>query len=180
MGNYFESLFGDKLQVVCSAIAAFCAMLYTMAFGEGGEVVVIIIVATGTLFASDVVLGVTRAVREGRFSSKGFSRVLEKMVVYTIAVFGMTSFGAIVPAIPTAAGIEVPLEVVVASARGFFLWTILLIGVTEFISVVENLKCLGFRLPNQIYTLIKRVKERLWKTVPGVSDNDAEGSDDEQ
>ena len=132
----------------------------------------LIVMAVIILFVSDIVLGVMKAIKRGVFSSRGFSRVLEKTVVYTLAIAGMTAFGVIVPAIPFASGVVIPTEVVVASARGFFIWTLLLIGLTEFISIIENLKCLGFRMPKQVYRLIEEVKKRIGQAVPGVEVED--------
>lgn len=179
MGHYFEQLFGDKLSVAAGAIVAFACSVYAMAFSEGGEVIALVIAAVIALFVSDLILGMLNAIRKGTFSSRGFSRSLEKIVVYTLAVAGMSAFGVIVPAIPIAAGFEVTMEIVVASARGFFLWTLFLIGLTEFISIVENLKCLGFRLPKQIYHLIDTVQKRLNDAVPSAGESEEDEEDGE-
>lgn len=174
MGHYFEELFGNKLQVAGGAIIAFASSIYSMAFCDGQEVIALVVVAVVSLFIGDIILGVLRSIRQGTFSSRGFSRSLEKIVVYTMAITGMSAFGVLVPAIPIATGIDVPVEIVVASARGFFLWTLFLIGLTEFISIVENLKCLGFRLPRQVYKLIEEIKKRIGAAVPGVEVDDGE------
>jgi phage-related holin len=167
MGNYFESMFGNKLQVACGGIIAFCATIYTMAFGEGQQVIGLVLFAVISMFFGDMLLGIMIAIRNGSFTSRGFSRSLEKVFVYTLAITGMTAFGVIVPAVPLITGIDVPITIVVASARAFFMWTLLLVGLTEFISIVENLKCLGFRLPDQVYRVIDIVKKKIGQALPG-------------
>ena len=172
MGSYFDSVFGNKLQVIFGAIAAFFISIWGMAGAEGQEVILLVVGATICLFVGDIILGVLIAIRQGVFSSKGFGRALEKLVVYGLVVTGMTSFGVIVAAIPCATGIAVPTEIIIASARGFFMWTLILISMTEFISIVENLRTLGFSLPQQVYDLIDEVNKRIGRAVPGVEVDD--------
>jgi len=172
MGSYFDSLFANKMQVLLGAVAAFFISIWGMAGAEGQEVILLVVGATICLFVGDIILGVLIAIRQGVFSSKGFGRALEKLVVYGLVVTGMTSFGVIVAAIPCATGIAVPTEIIIASARGFFMWTLILISMTEFISIVENLRTLGFSLPQQVYDLIDEVNKRIGRAVPGVEVDD--------
>lgn len=161
MGHYLDSVFGNKVVIALAAMAAFATALYADIVGEMGTVIGYIVLAVMVLFVGDIILGVMIARRTKTFSSRGFSRSIEKMVVYTLAVVGMTAFGMLVTAVPCASGVVIMPELVGAGARMFFIWTMLLIGLTEFISIIENLRTLGFTLPDNVYKMTEWMRGKL-------------------
>jgi len=166
MGNYFESLFGNKLQVVIAGVLAFLAGIGFNV--ESGEHIpyILLCASVAILYLIDLVIGSMAAWKRQEFSSRGFGRTLEKLVVYSMATLGMTAFGVIIAALPCASGVAVPVVFMIASARMFFSWCLILIGFAEFISVTENLSELGFKLPSKFMEYLDKMKKKVWETLP--------------
>lgn len=161
MGHYLDTIFGNKITAFFAAVASCIITLYMNFVGEMGAEIARLSIAVAILFVGDTILGSMIARDRGVFSSKGFSRVLEKMVVYTLAVVGMTAFGVLVSVLPIASGISVSDQTIDTISRIFFVWTLLLIGLTEFVSVVENLRILGFKFPKNIDRLTQWMSNKL-------------------
>ncbi len=169
MGNYMDALFGSKLQVFIAGVVATVVSFLSNALGAHYNAVVTLTVAVFVLYVVDMILGMLVAWREGKFSSKGFATTFEKLIVYAMATLGMTAFGVVMASLPCVSGGIVKIDVLYAGARLFYTWCILLIGFTEFVSIIENLGKCNFSLPVNFIKYVKTVKDRLFDAIPGDS-----------
>jgi len=180
MGRYFDTIFGGKTTVFFTGIIAFFATMYSDFIGEMGYTIVQLVIAVFGLYIVDTILGSMVALRHSEFNSRSFARAIDKLVVYSLSVVGMTAFGTLVGILPAVSGIPIVEYDVSTISRLFFIWTMLLIGLTEFISTVENLRILGFKLPKNVDNLIKWMSDKLCQInlVNGKDDEDVCGGEE--
>lgn len=98
-----------------------------------GEVYTQAIVAVGMLVLIDTVLGVAATYFEGKpITSRRFGRILVKGTVYFSAISAAYF-----------ADLTIPFDFIQASMLGF-------VGITEFISILENVGRLGYQTPKKL------------------------------
>ena len=118
------------LKIVASAILAF-AFFFGDFYAQG-------ILAVLMLMIFDTILGIMATWHEGQpITSRKFSRVVQKGTVYFIAI----SSGYF-------ADISIGWQIIEATMIGF-------IGVTEFISILENMGRLGYQTPKKLLNQLK-------------------------
>lgn len=100
------------------------------------------IIAIAMLMVMDTVLGMAAAWKEGQdISSKRFSRAVLKGIVYFTAI----SAGYF-------ADLTIPFDVIQATMVAF-------VGVTEFISILENIGRLGYQTPKKLLNQLKEYRD---------------------
>lgn len=101
------------------------------------------------VYVIDTISGSILAAREKRFSSRSFGRSISKLVVYGLAVAASVPIGTVFSTV---------LPVVTAYA---LITTVLtLVFVRESSSILENLKCMGFVMPQWISERLSDVDKR--------------------
>lgn len=181
MGRYFNTIFGEKTTVFFTGIIAFFTTMFFDFVGEMGYALAQLVVTVFVLYVVDTVLGSMIALRHSEFNSRNFARSIDKLVVYSLSVVGMTAFGALVGILITVSSMSMSVEYDMGVfPRLFFIWIMLLIGLTEFISIVENLRILGFKLPKNVDNLIKWMSDKLCQInlVNGKDDEDVCGGEE--
>lgn len=117
-----------------------------------------------TFVILDYILGVAAAITEGKLSSKiGFKGILRKVVIFVIvATAKILGYNIL--------GIGMILRDAVI---GFYIFN-------EGISLLENAKRLGVKVPDDIMTSLKKVKDKFkLKSDTDKSDNDTKSDDDD-
>lgn len=118
------------LKIVASAVIAF-AFFFGDFYTQG-------ILSILMLMIFDTILGIMATWHEGQaITSRKFSRVVQKGTVYFIAI----SSGYF-------ADISIGWQIIEATMIGF-------IGVTEFISILENMGRLGYQTPKKLLNQLK-------------------------
>ena len=123
------------LKILASAIL-------TVAFFLFGDLYSDALIAIAMLMVFDTILGVSAARREGStLTSRAFSRVVLKGTIYFMAI----SAGYF-------ADLTIPFNVIQATMIGF-------VGVTEFISILENVGRHGYRTPKKLLNDLQALRD---------------------
>lgn len=100
------------------------------------------IIAIAMLMVMDTALGMAAAWKEGQdISSKRFSRAVLKGIVYFTAI----SAGYF-------ADLTIPFDIVQGTMVAF-------VGITEFISILENIGRLGYQTPKKLLNQLKEYRD---------------------
>lgn len=135
MTMYFQDIITSTLELTTIKLVASAAVLSTFFFGDFHQQAIIAIVM---LMVFDTFLGMMAAWQEGHpITSRKFSRVVQKGVVYFMGV----SAGYF-------ADLTIGWQVIQATMIAF-------IGVTEFISILENMGRLGYQTPKKLLNQLK-------------------------
>lgn len=108
-----------------------------------GELYVQALIAVAMLMVFDTILGVAATYSEGMpITSRRFSRVLVKGILYFTAI----SAGYF-------ADLTVPFDLIQATMIAF-------VGVTEFISILENVGRMGYETPKKLLNQLRDFKNK--------------------
>lgn len=129
-----QTLEPNTIKLVVSAIISIGFFLFGNLYSEG-------LIAIAMLMVFDTVLGIMASYKEGSdITSRRFSRAVLKGIVYYMAI----SAGYF-------ADLTVPYNFIQATMIGF-------VGVTEFISILENVGRLGYRTPKRLLNQLKEYR----------------------
>lgn len=118
-------------KVVSAALLSLIGFFFSQVYVQG-------LIAIAMLMVFDTILGVSAAYYEGQpITSRGFSRAVVKGIVYFTAI----SSGHF-------ADMTLPVRVIEYTMIGF-------VGVTEFVSILENVGRMGFRTPQKLLNQLK-------------------------
>lgn len=132
---YFQDIITSTVELTTLKLIASAAVLSTFFFGDFHQQAVLALVM---LMVFDTILGMMAAWQEGHaITSREFSRVVQKGVVYFMGI-----------------------------SAGFFAdqtigWAVIqstmiaFIGVTEFISILENMGRMGYQTPKKLLNQLK-------------------------
>ena len=125
-----------------TSIKALAAVLLSLGFFLFGNLHWQALTAIVMLMIFDTILGVIAAVHEGdAISSSKMARVLLKGTVYLTAISAAYYADA-----------TIPLDFIQATMIAF-------VGVTEFISILENIGRLGYATPNKLLNNLKDYRD---------------------
>ena len=123
------------LKFLFSCVALVSSFLFGNLYNEG-------LIAIAMLMIFDTILGIMAVYREGdAITSRGFSRVVVKGFVY----FSAISAGYF-------ADLTIPFNVIQATMISF-------VGITEFISILENIGRLGYQTPKKLLNQLKAYRD---------------------
>jgi toxin secretion/phage lysis holin len=132
---YFQDIIVTVFEPTLIKVGATAALSYGFLFGEFHSQAIIAILM---LMVFDTILGVMATWHEGKpITSRKFSRVVQKGAVYFISI----SAGYFAD---TTTGINIIQSTMIA-----------FIGVTEFISILENMGRMGFQTPKKLLNQLK-------------------------
>lgn len=126
---------------------AFLASLVVLYWDAAPQALRGAVVAAGVLFVCDIILGMTRALAERRFSSLGFGRAITKFVAYAVSLVAAW-------AVDYGLGVEAFAQLAMAT----------LIAVREGISAMENSAALGVPWPASIRERLESLQEEAERT----------------
>lgn len=152
--NNMDKLF-EVLRVCWIGLCALFGYLYGSFDGLLAGLVTFVIL--------DYILGVTAAINEGKLSSKvGFKGIMRKVVIFVIVATAKILGYSIL-------GIGMILRDAVI---GFYIFN-------EGVSLLENAKRLGVKVPDDVMKALKKVKDKFkLKSDTDKSDDDTESDDD--
>ena len=132
---YFHDIINTVIEPTLLKAAVSVAITFTFLFGDFHTQGVIAVLM---LMTFDTILGVMATYSEGgAITSRKFSRVVQKGIVYFIGI----SAGYFVD-------ITIGWSVIQATMIGF-------IGITEFISILENVGRMGYETPKKLLNQLK-------------------------
>jgi toxin secretion/phage lysis holin len=135
---YFQDIINTVIEPTLLKLAVSGAFAFSFLFGDFHQQAIIAVLM---LMVFDTVLGVMATYHEGRaITSRKFSRVVQKGVVYFMAI----SAGYF-------ADLTIGWQVIQATMIAF-------IGVTEFISILENMGRLGYSTPQRLLNQLQDFK----------------------
>ena len=124
-----------NIKIVASAILSVLFFLFGSLYTEA-------LIAIAMLMMMDTTLGVWASYIEGEeITSRRFSRAVVKSIVY----FAGISAGYF-------ADLTVPFDIMQATVIGF-------VGVTEFISILENIGRMGFQTPKKLLNQLREYRD---------------------
>jgi toxin secretion/phage lysis holin len=132
---YFQDIITNTVELTTLKLIASAAVLSTFFFGDFHQQAILAIVM---LMVFDTILGMMAAWHEGHpITSRKFSRVVQKGIVYFMGI----SAGYF-------ADQTIGWQVIQATMIAF-------IGVTEFISILENMGRMGYQTPKKLLNQLK-------------------------
>lgn len=133
--QYYQEIIQSSMEITSAKILVSLLMLFSFFFGDIYEQAIIAVIM---LVLFDTILGVISAYKEGvAITSRKFGRVVQKAAVYMLAI----SAGYF-------ADITIGWQIIESIMIGF-------IGVTEFISILENMGRLGYQTPKKLLNQLK-------------------------
>jgi len=132
---YFQDIISTVAEVTALKLIATGAIIFSFLFGDFHDQAILAILM---LMIFDTILGVMATYHEGKpITSRKFSRVVQKGIVYFMAI----SAGYF-------ADLTIGWHIIQATMIAF-------IGVTEFISILENMGRLGYETPKKLLNHLK-------------------------
>jgi len=137
---YFQDIINTVIEPTLLKIVVSGAFTFSFLFGDFHQQAIVAILM---LMVFDTILGVMATYHEGQaITSRKFSRVVQKGVVYFMAI----SAGYF-------ADLTIGWQVIQATMIAF-------IGVTEFISILENMGRLGYATPQRLLNQLQDFKSQ--------------------
>lgn len=137
---YFQQIISTVIEPTIFKFVTTGALMFTFFFGDFHQQAILAILM---LMIFDTILGVMATVHEGQaITSRKFSRVVQKGTVYFMAI----SAGYF-------ADLTIGWAVIQATMIAF-------IGVTEFLSIMENMGRLGYETPKKLLNQLKDFKSQ--------------------
>ena len=135
---YFHDIVTTIIEPSLLKIAASFVLGFLFLFGDFHTQGIIAVLM---LMIFDTILGVTATYQEGQaITSRKFSRVVQKGVVYMMAI----SAGYFADLTVAGSGVQIIQPTMIA-----------FVGITEFISILENMGRLGYKTPKKLLNQLK-------------------------
>lgn len=137
---YFQEIISTVIEPSMLKIATTGALIFTFFFGDFHQLAILAVLM---LMIFDTIMGIMATVHEGQaITSRKFSRVVQKGTVYFMAI----SAGYF-------ADLTIGWAVIQATMIAF-------IGVTELISILENMGRMGYATPQKLLNQLKDFQSR--------------------
>ncbi len=131
---YFQDIITTVFEPTLIKVGATVALSYGFLFGNFHSQAILAVLM---LMVFDTLLGAYIGWQEGNFTSRKFGRVLQKGVIYFMSI----SAGYF-------ADLTTGISIIQSTMIAF-------IGVTEFISILENMGRMGFQTPKKLLNQLK-------------------------
>lgn len=140
---YFSDIIASVIEPTILKVTASFVMAFIFLFGDFHTQGIIAVLM---LMIFDTILGVIATYQEGQaITSRKFSRVVQKGAVYMMSI----SAGYFADLTVAGSGIQLIQPTMIA-----------FVGVTEFISILENMGRLGYKTPQRLLNQLKEIQSQ--------------------
>ena len=148
MKYYIASIFSN---VMIKSVASRGVIIFCFLFGD----INILVKSTAVIYFLDFWLWIYTAIKEDNFSVNRFGAGMTKLILYAILVILFNQADLVISTMLN----NPSLWLHIISARS---WSLTYISMHELISCLNKLKHLGVPVPEKLYQIIKRNKEKIW------------------